>query len=116
MTNQLNAAALAAPSAVQVGTRMARVPTFFLAFLALIALVLVPELAHAEPWDQGANWLVEALQNGFIRSCAIVGVIGVGLAALGGHIPWKWAIAIIGSVVLMFGAPVIVDGIIGAVS
>lgn len=116
MLSKLIVTAPCAPTSVQVGKRDQRLPAFFMAFVVLIAFAIAPEIAHAEPWDQGAGWLESALQNGFTRTLAVIGCIAVGIACLNGHMAWKFGIAIIASVVLMFGAPTIIDGIIAAVS
>lgn len=116
MTTRNITPAPSAPSTQSVGQGAQRLPTFFMAAFLMAALALLPEVAMAEPWDQGANWVLSALQNGFVRSVAVIVCIAVGLAALGGRIPWKWGIALIAGIVLIFGAPTIVDGIIAAVS
>lgn len=78
----------------------------------MIALLLIyPETAMAagEPWDNAANKVLEIFTGGLARTIAVIAVIACGIAALAGKLSWDWAIKIIIGIVLIFGAPAIVD-------
>ena len=83
--------------------------------LALIAIsVFFPDVAMAEPWDDAANKVLQIFTGGLARTIAVIAVVALGIAALVGKLSWQWAIYIIICIVLIFGAPAIVDYIISA--
>lgn len=79
-----------------------------------LTLMIMPELAFAEPWNDTADKVVQIFTSGLARTLAIIAVIALGLAALAGRLSWDWAIKIIIGIVLIFGAATIVDYIIAA--
>lgn len=83
--------------------------------LTLIAMsIFFPDLAMAEPWDDAANKVLQIFTGGLARTIAVIAVVALGIAALVGKLSWQWAIYIIIGIVLIFGAPAIVDYIISA--
>lgn len=83
-------------------------------FALIFALLLLPDLALAEPWDDAANKVLQIFTGGLARTIAVIAVVALGIAALVGKLSWQWAIYIIIGIVLIFGAPAIVDYIISA--
>lgn len=88
-------------------------------FFALSLLVMtLPETSYAQTalFDSGTNFLT-ALQNllssTWARLIAIIGVIALGFMAIMGRLRWGIAGAVIGGIILVFGAPAIVDSIAG---
>lgn len=81
-----------------------------------LALITIPEIASAQTalFDSGTNFL-SALQNllssTWARLIAIIGVIFLGFMAIMGRLRWGIAGAVIGGIILVFGAPAIVDSI-----
>lgn len=75
----------------------------------ILAFALMPELAMAEPWDEGAQKVMGIFTGGLARTLAIIAVIACGVMALAGKLRWDWAINIILGIVLIFGASTIVD-------
>ena len=75
----------------------------------LCGLALAPEMASATVLDNFGNALVGILNNTFLRSIAIVAVIGAGLMALSGRIQWMTFITVMLAVVIIFGSAGIVD-------
>lgn len=79
-------------------------------------LISYPEIASAQTalFDSGTNFLT-ALQNllssTWARLIAIIGVIFLGFMAIMGRLRWGIAGAVIGGIILVFGAPAIVDSI-----
>jgi type IV secretion system protein VirB2 len=80
----------------------------FLAGLGL-ALGLVPELASATVLDNFGTALLGILNNTFLRSVAILAIMGAGLMALSGRIEWSKFLIVLLAVVIVFGAAGIVD-------
>lgn len=84
----------------------------------VLTLILIsnPEIASAQTalFDSGTNFLT-ALQNllssTWARLIAIIGVIFLGFMAIMGRLRWGIAGAVIGGIILVFGAPAIVDSI-----
>ena len=84
----------------------------------VLTLILIshPEIASAQTalFDSGTNFLT-ALQNllssTWARLIAIIGVIFLGFMAIFGRLRWGIAGAVIGGIILVFGAPAIVDSI-----
>ena len=75
----------------------------------LSGLALTPEIASATVLDNFGNALVGILNNTFLRSIAIVAVIGAGLMALSGRIQWMTFITVMLAVVIVFDSAGIVD-------
>ncbi len=95
-------------------TKVAEVEKY--AQLALIALVFsTPTMAHAAPWDDMADTILDLLTNGFTRTIAIIVCIGLGIAAWTGKLTWGMAGRFIGGIVFIFGSVAIVDLFIDAV-
>lgn len=87
-------------------------------FLLGSILTLHPDQAHAQAlFDSGTNFLT-ALQNlltsTWARIIAIIAVVVLGFAWMFGRISMQLAIAVIGGIILVFGAPAIVDSISGS--
>lgn len=82
--------------------------------LLFVAIVALPSVAMAEPWDSVATQILAIFTNGLTRTIAIISVIALGIAAMAGKLSWDWAIKIIIGIVLMFGATAIVDYVISA--
>ena len=86
--------------------------------LSLFAILLAPDSAQAQTalFDSGTNFLT-ALQNllssTWARLIGIIGVIFLGFMAIFGRLRWGIAGAVIGGIILVFGAPAIVDSIAG---
>ena len=88
--------------------------------LALTGVVLFhADSAHAQSalFDSGTNFL-SALQNlltsTWARIIAIIAVVFLGFAWMFGRISMQMAVSVIGGVILVFGAPAIVDSISGS--
>lgn len=88
--------------------------------LALFGLALFyPDTSHAQSalFDSGTNFLT-ALENlltsTWARIIAIIGVVFLGFAWMFGRISMQLALSVIGGVILVFGAPAIVDSISGS--
>ena len=84
-------------------------------FLVLFFTATQAFPALAEPWDDWADAVLDALTNGFSRIIAIIVCIGLGYAAFMGKLSWKLAGAFMGGIVLIFGSAAIVDFFIDAV-
>ncbi len=87
-------------------------------FALVCFLILHPEQAHAQAlFDSGTNFLT-ALQNlltsTWARIIAIIAVVILGFAWMFGRISMQLATAVIGGIILVFGAPAIVDSISGS--
>ena len=92
----------------------------FTIFLASVLLVFTsPETAYAQTalFDSGTNFLtalMDLLSNTWARIIAIIAVIGLGILWMTGRLAWGVAASVIGGIILVFGAPAIVDGIAGS--
>lgn len=78
--------------------------------------LLVPALVWAQALDpvQGvADMFVAFLTGAFARSMAIIGLAVCGFMAMLGRLPWAAALAVIGGIILVFGAAALVDEIAG---
>ena len=89
-------------------TRIDRLSPLLLA----TALFLVPEVASANILDNFGTAILDILNNGFLRSIAIVAVIVVGLFGFTGRLPWSVAGFVLLGIVITFGSAGIVDFII----
>lgn len=83
-------------------------------FLTL-TLMLIPELAFADPISEGVDWVMNLLTNGIARSAAIIGIAILGYLAWFGRITGETCGKYIAGIVLVFGGSTIVDLIISAV-
>ena len=89
-------------------------PLMFVAFACIV--LLIPDLAWTQALDpvQGvADMFVDFLTGTFARSMAIIGLAVCGFMAMMGRLPWSAAIAVIGGIILVFGAAALVDEISG---
>ena len=82
------------------------------------ALILFPETAHAQAlFDSGTNFL-NALMNlltaTWARIIAIIAIVILGFSFMRGMISWGATAAVIGGIILVFGAAAIVDSISGS--
>lgn len=84
--------------------------TFFLTF---------SEPAYAQAlFDSGTNFLnalMDLLTNTWARIIAIIAIVVMGILWMTGRIVWYAAVSVIGGIILVFGAPAIVDGIAGSI-
>ncbi|MBE8233043.1 MAG: TrbC/VirB2 family protein, partial [Endozoicomonadaceae bacterium] len=58
----------------------------FARLFLLLVLLLVPELAFANPITEGVDWVMDLLTNGIARSAAIIGIAILGYLAWFGRI------------------------------
>jgi type IV secretion system protein VirB2 len=90
-----------------------------LTIIALMGITLLPQEAHASAlFDSGTNFLTalqDLLTNTWARIIAIIAVVFLGFAWMFGRISWQIAASVIGGIILIFGAPAIVDGISGSI-
>lgn len=90
-----------------------------LTIIALMGITLLPQEAHAQAlFDSGTNFLTalqDLLTNTWARIIAIIAVVLLGFAWMFGRISWQIAASVIGGIILIFGAPAIVDGISGSI-
>lgn len=90
-----------------------------LTIIALIVITLLPQEAHAQAlFDSGTNFLTalqDLLTNTWARIIAIIAVVFLGFAWMFGRISWQLAASVIGGIILIFGAPAIVDSISGSI-
>jgi len=77
--------------------------------LGMALLALAPEIASANVLDNFGTAILNILNNNFLRAIATVAVIGSGIMALSGRIPWMAFISVLLAVVVIFGAAGIVD-------
>lgn len=76
------------------------------------AIVLVPELAHAQsaaPVEGILDWFVGVLQGNVARSVAIIAVCFLGFLFLTGRMAWQMAFSIVIGIGIIFGAAELVD-------
>jgi len=90
-----------------------------LTIIALMGITLLPQESHASAlFDSGTNFLTalqDLLTNTWARIIAIIAVVFLGFAWMFGRISWQIAASVIGGIILIFGAPAIVDGISGSI-
>ncbi|EJE4183737.1 TrbC/VirB2 family protein [Vibrio parahaemolyticus] len=82
----------------------------------LVCLVMLPEIAMANPISDGVDWVLELLTDGIARSLAIIGIVVLGYMAWAGQITGSACGKFVGGIVLVFGGATIVDLIIAAVA
>ena len=88
-------------------------------FPAFLLLLLYAALWPVDPaWAQAltpiatvATNIATALQGTFATAVATIGLIGCGFLAMSGRMPWGSAIAVIGGIILIFGAAALVTEI-----
>lgn len=85
----------------------------------LFVLFLIPEQAMAQTalFDSGTNFLTalqDLLTSTWARIIAIIAVVFLGFAWMFGRISMQLAFSVIGGIILVFGAPAIVDSISGS--
>ncbi len=86
--------------------------------LTVIAVVFASKDAHAATalFDSGTNFLT-ALENlltsTWARIIAIISVVVLGFAAMSGRLSKSLAFSVVVGIILVFGAPAIVDSISG---
>lgn len=84
------------------------------ALMVGLIFMVAPDLAHAEPWDDVAQRIVDIFTGGLARTIALIAVIACGIAALVGKLAWQWVFYIVIGLTLIFGAAAIVDFFIDA--
>lgn len=87
-------------------------------FLAFSLIIMLPDMAYAQTalFDSGTNFLTalqDLLTNTWARIIAIIAICGLGILWMTGRLAWGVAASIIGGIILIFGAPAIVDSISG---
>ena len=88
------------------------VPTLLFALLIAALWPVAPAWAQAlTPIATVATNIATALQGPFAVAVATIGLIGCGFLALSGRMPWSAAIAVIGGIILIFGAATLVTEI-----
>ena len=89
----------------------------FVSIFTLCMLYPHDALAQSALFDSGTNFL-EALQNlltsTWARIIAIIAVVFLGFAWMFGRISMQLAVSVIGGLILVFGAPAIVDSVAGS--
>ncbi|WP_133408254.1 TrbC/VirB2 family protein [Parashewanella tropica] len=108
---KVNSLNIAATNSIQSSRSRALVAHLFL----ICFLLLVPELAFADPISEGVDWVMQLLTNGIARSAAIIGIAILGYLAWFGRITGETCGKYIAGIVLVFGGSTIVDLIISAV-
>ena len=100
--------------------RINKLYIYRIALLTAIGTVLTfyPAEAYAQAlFDSGTNFL-SALQSlltsTWARIIAIIAVVFLGFAWMFGRISMQLALSVIGGIILVFGAPAIVDSISGS--
>lgn len=100
-------------------TRMQEKTLLKITLLATLTLVLLaPSEASAQVlFDSGTNFLTSLqtlLTSTWARIIAIIAVVFLGFAWMFGRISMQLALSVIGGIILVFGAPAIVDSISGS--
>lgn len=92
--------------------------THLLFLILSLILISLPETAHAQAlFDSGTNFLnalMDLLTNTWARIIAIIAVVALGILWMTGRLAWGIAASVIGGIILVFGAPAIVDSIAGS--
>ena len=105
---------LAAPVRAIFPTRSQRSFPYLLPLLTAALWPAAPAFAQAlTPIATVATNIATALQGPFAVAVATIGLIGCGFLALSGRMPWSAAIAVIGGIILIFGAATLVTEIQG---
>ena len=91
-------------------------PAMAIALATIIAIY--PEDAYAQAlFDSGTNFLnalMDLLTNTWARILAIIAVVCLGVMWMTGRLAWYAAVSVIGGMILVFGAPAIVDSLAGS--
>ena len=98
--------------------RPVRIETHW-SFPAVLLALLYAALWPVDPaWAQAlapvatvATNIATAMQGPFAIAVATIGLIGCGFLAMSGRMPWGSAIAVIGGIILIFGAAALVTEI-----
>ena len=95
-------------------------PRHHWSFPALLLLLYAALWPVAPAWAQDlapiatvATNIAAALQGPFAVAVATIGLVGCGFLAMSGRMPWGSAIAVIGGIILIFGAATLVTEIQG---
>lgn len=91
----------------------------YILFFITVLIILHPESAMAQSalFDSGTNFLTalqSLLTSTWARIIAIIAVVFLGFAWMFGRISMQLALSVIGGIILVFGAPAIVDSISGS--
>ena len=88
----------------------------------IFALALLPSQAWAQaggafgPIETALQLIIDFINGPFGRSVAVIAVTAAGILAFAGRLSWMFCGAIVIGIGLVFGAPTIVDTLIGAVN
>ncbi len=98
-------------TAVDLKTPATRAQTlrFYLAMTFVVAFCCSAEPAYANPVQSMLDGAISFLNNGVMRSLAILAVITAGIAAYMGKITYGTGGMIMGGLILTFGAASLVD-------
>ena len=91
---------------------------YFLSFLLATIAAIEPAYAQDALFASGTNFLeaLESLLTGtWARIAAIIAIVILGFGWMMGRISWHVAGAVVGGIILVFGAAAIVDGISGSI-
>lgn len=88
-----------------------RVPALLLLLTAVLWPVDPAWAQNLTPIATVATNIATALQGPFAVAVATIGLIGCGFLAMSGRMPWSAAIAVIGGIILIFGAATLVTEI-----
>ena len=85
----------------------------------LCVITFLPDQAFAQAalFDSGTNFLTalqDLLTTTWARIIGIIAVAGVGILWMMGRLQWAVAASVIGGLILIFGAPAIVDSVAGS--
>ncbi len=75
----------------------------------LACLTLLPDIAMANPIEDGLDWVVDLLTNGIARSAAILGIVALGYFAWAGRITAAQCGYWVLGIVFVFGGATLVD-------
>ncbi|GGO83793.1 hypothetical protein GCM10011348_28410 [Marinobacterium nitratireducens] len=75
----------------------------------LACLSLLPDIALANPIEDGLDWVVDLLTNGLARSAAILGIVALGYFAWAGRITAAQCGLWVLGIVFVFGGATLVD-------
>ena len=83
-------------------------PRIAINFAYILLMLLGPQFAHAEPWDEGADSIVEAIRS-VMRPLAIIAIIVLGCLAFFGQLAMKTAAMAAVGIFITVGADAIYD-------
>lgn len=100
-------------------------------FLALIFVLILPDLAHAQPPAGGGgagggggfldsftalfDAIGDLLTTVWARAVGIIAIAVTGYLFFTGRLEMRWAAAVVLGIIFVFGAPAIVDSIAGVI-